>query len=91
MWQNAIQGYQNLAQGWNPNAFAGSTISAGTAAGNEANTIAQQQNQMWGSILGAIGGIGGAAAGGWAAGGFKMPGATGTANYNSPRLPTGLG
>ena len=74
MWQNAITGTSNLAAGWNPNAFAGSTINAGSAAGNQANTIAAQRNQMWGSILGAIGGIGGMAAGGWAQGGFKTPG-----------------
>ena len=63
-WGEAIQGEEALASGWNPNAFSGSAVSAGGAAASEANTIAAQQNSMWGSILGALGGIGGAAAGG---------------------------
>lgn len=90
MYQNAVQGYENLAAGWNPNAFAGSTISAGSSAASEANTIAAQQQQAWGSVLGALGGIAGTAAGGWAMGGFKTPGSAGTANYNSPAPPRGF-
>jgi hypothetical protein len=73
----AVGGEQGLAAGWNPNSFAGSTINAGNSYASQANTIAAQQNQMWGSVLGALGGIGGAAAGGWtsglAKGGIKMP------------------
>lgn len=76
-WQNAVTGFQNLAAGWNPNAFAGTTISAGSSAASEANTIAAQKNQMWGSVLGALGGIAGNMAGGWATGGFKLPGGGG--------------
>lgn len=62
-WQNAVSGTEALARGWNPNTFSQSTVSAGNAAASEADTIAQQQNAMWGSVLGALGGIGGAAAG----------------------------
>ena len=42
---------------------------AGTAAANTANQIAQE-NQSW---MGAVGGMVGTAAAGWAGGGFKMP------------------
>jgi hypothetical protein len=64
-WQQAVAGEEDLAAGWNPNSFAGSATGAGTLASNTANTITQEQNQMWGSIIGALGGIGGAAAGSW--------------------------
>lgn len=57
MWQGAVSGTEQLASGWNPNAFSQSTVSAGAAAASEANTIAQQQNAMWGSVLGALGGV----------------------------------
>lgn len=93
MWQNAISTYGNMANQWNPNAFAGSTISAGSSAANEANTIAAQKNQIWGSVLGALGGIGGSLAGGWATGGFKLPGGGGrgggTVTGGGGPLPTG--
>lgn len=58
-WMNAVKGTEALAAGWNPNSFSQSTVSAGNAAASEANTIAQQQNQMWGSVLGALGGVAG--------------------------------
>lgn len=64
-WGEAVQGEENLAAGWNPNSFAGSTTNAAGTANTEANTITQEQNQMWGSIIGALGGIGGMAAGSW--------------------------
>ena len=76
-WQNAASGEENLAAGWNPNAFAGSTTNAASPANSEANTIAQQGQQIWGSVLGALGGVAGNMAGGWAQGGFKMPGGGG--------------
>jgi len=66
MWTQAVNTEEGLAQSWNPNTFAGTAISAGSSAASEANTIAAQQNQMWGSILGALGGVAGSAAGGWA-------------------------
>ena len=71
MWGQAVQGEEALAAGWNPNSFSSSTVNAGSAAASEANTIAQQQNAIWGSVLGALGGVAGSAAGGWAMGGFK--------------------
>jgi hypothetical protein len=75
MWGEAVQGTEALAAGWNPNQFAQSTVNAGGAAASEANTIAQQQNSMWGSVLGALGGV----AGNFATGGLgslmKAPGA----------------
>lgn len=67
-WQEAVAGEEDLAAGWNPNSFAGSATSAGNTASAEANTITQEQNQMWGSIIGALGGVAGQAAGGWAYG-----------------------
>jgi len=88
-WQNAISGEQALAAGWNPNAFSGSATSAGGLASSEANTIAQQQNQMWGSVLGALGGVAGSMAGGWATGGFKLPGGGAGAGTGGGALPTG--
>lgn len=91
-WQNAVGAYQTLAQGWNPNAFGQTTISAGSSAANEANTIAAQQNQMWGSVLGALGGVAGNMAGGWATGGFKLPGGGGggaSVPGGGGALPTG--
>jgi hypothetical protein len=60
---NAEQGEQNLAAGWNPNSFSGSANNAGISANNEANTIAAQQNSIWTSVLGALGGVAGKAAG----------------------------
>lgn len=65
-YQNAVQGEELLAAGWNPNAFSGSATSAGGLASDTANTITQQQNAMWGSIIGALGGVAGQAAGNWA-------------------------
>lgn len=70
-WQEAVSGEQGLAAGWNPNTFSGSTVNAGKAASDMANTISQQQQSAWGSVLGAIGGIAGQAAGGWALGKAK--------------------
>lgn len=78
MWGTAVTGEENLAAGWNPNAFSSSTTNAASPANAEANTIAQQGQQIWGSVLGALGGIGGSMAGGWAQGGFKLPGGGGT-------------
>jgi hypothetical protein len=58
-WQQAIQGTETLAAGWNPNSFSGSAVNAGNSASSEANTIAQQQQSAWQSVLGAVGGIAG--------------------------------
>jgi hypothetical protein len=70
-WQNAVQGEENLAAGWNPNSFAGSADSSAKVANDEANTIAQQSQAMWGSVLGALGGVAGMAVGNMNVGGGK--------------------
>lgn len=62
-YQEAVQGEEELAAGWNPNSFAGSTVNAGNAAASEANTITQQQNSMWGAVIGALGGVAGSVVG----------------------------
>lgn len=72
-WQTAITGEENLAAGWNPNAFAGSATGAASPANQMAQTIVQQQQAPFQAIMGALGGAVGTAAGGWASGGFKMP------------------
>ena len=59
MWGEAIKGTEALAAGWNPNAFSSSAVNAGNSAASMANTIAQQQNSIWGSVLGGLGGIAG--------------------------------
>jgi hypothetical protein len=61
MWGNAVQGTMQLASGWNPNAFSASATGAGQQASSQANTIAQQQQSAWGSVLGALGGVAGQA------------------------------
>lgn len=61
MWQNAMSGTMQLASMWNPNQFSSSATNAGGLASSEANTIAQQQQNAWGSVLGALGGIAGKA------------------------------
>lgn len=73
-WKGAVAGEEDLAAGWNPNAFSGSANSSAKTANDEANTITSEQESVWGNVLGALGGAVGTAAGGWATGGFKMPG-----------------
>jgi hypothetical protein len=89
-YQQAVQGEESLAAGWNPNTFAGSTTNAGGLASSEANTIAQQQQSAWGTVLSAVGGVAGAALGnpGALAGMFKSPGST-TSNPGS-LAPSGV-
>jgi len=73
-WQGAVQGEENLAAGWNPNSFSSSANASGKTVNDLATTITSEQNSVWGSVLGALGGIAGQAAGGWAlgkAGGHK--------------------
>ncbi len=57
----------------NPNAFAGAASSGGSAATGAVNaaTNADAASMSW---LGALGSAAGGAVGGWASGGFKMPG-----------------
>jgi hypothetical protein len=58
----AVAGEEDLAAGWNPNAFGQTTIGAGKSAADLATTITSEQNSAWNAALGALGGIAGAAA-----------------------------
>ena len=90
MWSNAMQGTTQLAGMWNPNQFASSTVNAGQLASSEANTIAQQQQSAWGSVLGALGGVAGAAMGNPAAfASFGRPSAGGGGS-SVGGFPTGI-
>jgi hypothetical protein len=64
-WQEAVSGEEDLAAGWNPNAFAGSATSSGKVASDTAASITAEGNSLWGPIIGALGGIAGKAAGSW--------------------------
>jgi hypothetical protein len=70
-YQNAVNGEEAVAAGWNPNSFSSSANGAAGTANNEANAIAAEQSSVWGSVLGALGGIGGAFAGDFSFGGKK--------------------
>jgi hypothetical protein len=73
--ENYAQGYQN----WNtaasvlsstagllsPTSFAGATTGAGSAADTSANALAASSFAPWGAALGALGSVGGMAAGGY--------------------------
>jgi hypothetical protein len=89
-YQQAVAGEEGLAAGWNPNSFAGSTVSAGQLANSEANTIAAQQQSAWGTILGALGGVAGAA---MPTGGISsiFKGLGKTATSSAPIGPSGWG
>jgi hypothetical protein len=73
---NYAQGYQNWGQAAgvlgstaglvSPTAFAGQTTGAGTAAMTGATDIANAANSPWNAAFGALGSIGGMAAGGYA-------------------------
>jgi hypothetical protein len=58
-YNSAVEGEEAVAGGWNPNSFAASEEGAAGTANNEANTIAAQQNTVWTSVLGALGGVAG--------------------------------
>jgi hypothetical protein len=64
-WQEAVAGEEDLAAGWNPNGFAGSANGSGKLASDTANTINEEQYQLWGAVISGLGGIGGQAAGSW--------------------------
>ncbi len=70
-YEGAVQGEEELAAGWNPNSFAGSANNSGQVADTEANAITQEQDSVWGSVLGALGGVAGAAVGNLNVGPFK--------------------
>jgi hypothetical protein len=62
-WAGATSALSNTANLLNPNAYASSATSSGTAAANTANQIAQQNNSVWNAAIGALGSVGGAALG----------------------------
>jgi hypothetical protein len=62
-YENAISGEEEVASGWNPNTFAGSATNAAGAANTEADAIAQEQDSVWSSVMGALGGVAGEAVG----------------------------
>jgi hypothetical protein len=64
-WQNAANALAGVGNMVNPNAYAGSATSAGGLASTTANQIAQQSNSLWNAAIGALGGVGGVALGGF--------------------------
>jgi hypothetical protein len=62
IWQQAAQGLGEVAASWNPNATGGVANQSGTAASTTANEIAMASNSMWNTAIGAVGGVGAAAA-----------------------------
>ncbi len=62
-YNNAVQGAEGVAGLLNPTAAGGLSVQGGAAAGTTANQIAQASNSIWGSVLGTLGGVAGAAMG----------------------------
>ena len=62
-YDNAVQGELGVASALNPTAAGSVSVQGGAAAGTTANQIAQENNSVWGSVLGALGGVAGAAVG----------------------------
>lgn len=62
-WAAAGGGLQSIAAGLNPLGYEGAATGAGTAASNEANTIAAQSDSWVNAAIGAAGAVGGAYAG----------------------------
>lgn len=80
-WSNAANVLGQVANLQNPNAYAGSSTAAGSAAGTTAYQIAQANNSPWTAAIGAVGALGGAALGNpaglsnlWSGTGSKLSG-----------------
>jgi hypothetical protein len=71
-WLQAGQGLFGISGQMNPLGYGEQVNTAGKNAADTANQIATQQNSWINAAIGAAGTI----AGGWATGGFKMPGAS---------------
>lgn len=70
-WLAAEQGLEGAGSAFNPSiSLDNAATGAGSAASTTATAIANSSN----SWMGALGGMAGTAIGGWAGGGFKMPG-----------------
>ena len=65
-YNNAVGGQLGVASQLNPVGYSGATTSANVGAGNEANEIAAAANSPFTAVMGALGGVAGAAIG-------KMP------------------
>lgn len=72
-WETGRENFQAAAAGLgataaqeNPVGFSNAATGSGEAASKTANDIAQADNSVWGSVVGALGGVAGAAVGGWA-------------------------
>lgn len=59
----AVGGEEGVAADLNPDAYGNTTVSAGSSAGSEANAIAASANSPFTAVMGALGGIAGAATG----------------------------
>lgn len=66
-WKGAGAGLDAIAAGENPLGYENAATGSGSAAADEANAIAAQQNQWISAVSGAVGAVGA----GWASGGFK--------------------
>jgi hypothetical protein len=62
-YNNAISGEEGVASDLNPVGYSGATTGALSSAGNEANQIAASANSPFTAVMGALGGVAGAAAG----------------------------
>lgn len=58
---NAVAGEETVAADLNPVGYSGATTAANTSAADEANAIALSANSPFTAVMGALGGIGGAA------------------------------
>lgn len=75
---NAVQEEENAAGLLNPAGYSGAATNAGSAAGTTANQIASENDSVFSSVMGALGGVASKAAGninysgssGWSYGGF---------------------
>jgi len=74
-WLAATNELNTATQLYNPLGYAGEATGAGHEAASTANQIAQASNSIWGSVLGALGGVAGMAVGGPSGllKNFKMP------------------
>lgn len=78
-YQTAVAGLEGAPGVFNPATSAtGTAVGAGTAAGNEANTVAAAANSPWQAALGALGGV----AGSFASGGLSKLIGSGSGSKN---------
>lgn len=66
-YQNAVMGALGVAQQLNPVAYSDATTAANSGQASQANAIATAANSPFTAVMGALGGVAGAAAGGYTA------------------------